>query len=146
MSQHRKHRGMRTQKLIAQYLAARGWPYADTAGAGRPGSDITGTIDIAVEVKARTGFNPLAWVRQAETGAKQERAPRLPFAVMRCNGQGEDPSQYITLIRFGQFVNLLQEAGYGDGVPLNDDGTAVCTPPQGTGTPHGYLMARGNTP
>ena len=61
MTQHRKHRGFRTQLLVAQYLAANGWPWAESAGAGRPGADITGTPDVAVEVKARADWSPLSW-------------------------------------------------------------------------------------
>ena len=111
MSQARKHRGMRTQKLVAQYLADHGWPFAESAGAGRSGSDVTGTLDIAVEVKARTNLDPLGWVRQAEQAAQG----RLPLAVVRCNGQGEDAGRYVAMVRFDQLVQLLREAGYGDG-------------------------------
>ena len=42
-SQSRKHRGYRTQKLVAEYLAKRGFPFAESTGAGRSGTDITGT-------------------------------------------------------------------------------------------------------
>ena len=110
MNQHRKHRGMRTQRLVADHLATRGWPYAESAGAGRSGADVTGTPDIAVEVKARTGFDPLAWIRQAEAASDG----RLPFVVVRCNGQGEQAADYPALIRFGDLVELLNAAGYGD--------------------------------
>lgn len=109
MSQHRKHRGMRTQKLVATYLAEHGWPFAESAGAGRNGTDVTGTPDIAVEVKARTNLEPLKWVKQAETAA----GGRLPIAVFRSNGQGENAGQYLALIRFDQLVEVLREAGYG---------------------------------
>lgn len=109
MSQHRKHRGYRTQKLVAEYLAGHGWPFAESSGASRQGADVTGTVDIAVEVKARSALDPLAWVRQAEAAADG----RLPFVVFRCNGQGEDPSKYPALIRFDVLVQLLTDAGYG---------------------------------
>ena len=108
--QSRKHRGYRTQKLVAEYLAANGWPFAESTGAARQGSDITGTPDLAIEVKARTGFDPLAWVRQAEKSADG----RLPFVVFRCNGQGEQVGDYPALIRTEDLVALLRQAGYGD--------------------------------
>jgi len=112
MSQHRKHRGMRTQKLVADYMRENGWPFADSAGAGRQGVDITGTVDLAIEVKARADLSPLAWVRQAEAAA----GGRLPFAVFRPNGMGETPERFLAMIRFGDLVALLRAAGYGDGL------------------------------
>lgn len=111
MSQSRKHRGMRSQKVVAEWFAARGWPFAESAGAGRQGTDVTGTPDLAIEVKARTGFNPLAWIRQAVDAADG----RLPFVVVRCNGQGEKSiGEWPVLIRLQDFTTLLREAGYGD--------------------------------
>lgn len=110
-SQHRKHRGMKTQALVAGYLRANGWPHAGSAGAGRTGSDITETPDIAVEVKARRDFNPLAWVRQARAAADG----RLAFAVVRPDGIGETPGEFLVCIRLADFVPVLRCAGYGSG-------------------------------
>jgi hypothetical protein len=104
---------MRTQKVVAQLLATNGWPYAESAGAGRQGADITGTPDISVEVKARTNLDPLAWLKQAEQAAHG----RLPLAVFRCNGQGENAAAYPALIRLGDLIELLHAAGYGDPDP-----------------------------
>jgi len=111
---------MRTQKLVAEWFASRGWPFADTAGAGRSGSDITGTPDIAVEVKARADFNPLAWIRQSEDAA----SGRLPFVIFRCNGQGENVADYPALIRTSDLTQLLRDAGYGDQDPWAKDEVA----------------------
>ena len=63
-SQHRKHRGYRTQKCVAEYLK-RWFPYAESAGAGRQGSDILG-VPFDIEVKARNdkSFQPKAWLDQ----------------------------------------------------------------------------------
>ena len=110
MTAARKARGMQTQLLVTQYLKDRGWPHAESAGAGRSGTDVLGTPDIAVEVKARTDLNPLAWVKQAEQAADG----RLPMAVFRCNGQGEDAGRFLTLLRLEDVVGLLRAAGYGD--------------------------------
>jgi len=38
----------------------------------------------------------------------------LPFVVCRMNGQGEDASEYLAFMRFGDLVQLLLDAGYGD--------------------------------
>lgn len=63
-SQSRKHRGYRSQKVLANYLTNNGFPFAESTGAGRSGSDITGCVGIDFEVKARTGFNPAAAIKQ----------------------------------------------------------------------------------
>lgn len=98
--------------VVARWFAARGWPYAESTGAARQGADLTGTPDIAVEVKARANFDPLAWVRQAVKAAEG----RLPFVVMRCNGQGEAAVEdWVCLVRLGDLTELLRAAGYGDG-------------------------------
>lgn len=118
MTQHRKHRGYRTQKVVAEYLKERGWPFAEPTGAGRQGADVLGMLDVAIEVKARSDLNPLAWVKQAESSADG----RLPVVAFRCNGQGEDASKYLAMVRFGDLVDLLRQAGFGD---APDDMTVV---------------------
>jgi len=111
MSDHRKHRGYASQRIVADYLRMHGWPYAEPVGAGRDGSDITGLLDIDVEVKARRGFDPLAAMRQQ---AERTTPGVLSFAVLRMDGQGEASIQsWPTVIGFGAFVQLLREAGYG---------------------------------
>ena len=111
MSQHRRHRGYRTQKVVAEYLQANRWPFAESTGAGRSGSDITGTPGLAFEIKARTDLSPLAWIKQAEQNAG------LPIVAFRCNGQGENAGDYLTMLRLADLVELLHEAGYGDPDP-----------------------------
>jgi hypothetical protein len=111
-SQSRKHRGYASQRIVADYLRQHGWPHARAIGAGESGADIVEVIDIAVEVKARRGFNPKAALEQAEANAHG----RLPFAVIRLDGQGPASiDDWPVVVRFGEFVRLLAEAGYGDG-------------------------------
>lgn len=111
MSQHRKHRGYESQRIVADYLRPLGWPYAEPVGAGRDGSDITGTPDIDIEVKARRGFDPLAAMRQQA----ERNDGRLPFAVLRMDGQGEASiGAWPVVIRLDHFTQLLIDAGYGD--------------------------------
>ena len=113
-SQHRKHRGYATQRIVAAYLAERGWPHAYAIGAGEAGDDIQGTLDIAVEVKARTGFSPLAAIRQMQARRRPGYVP-LPFAVLRMDGTGESTIEdWPCVIRLEDLVWLLREAGYGD--------------------------------
>lgn len=118
-SQSRKHRGLASQRIVAEYLRTRGWPYAEPTGAGRSGSDVIGVLDIDVEVKARRGFDPSSAMKQ-----QAERADgRLPFAVLRLDGQGEAAiGAWPVIIRLDQFVQLLREAGYGDGEVSDDRG------------------------
>jgi len=111
MSQARKHRGYRSQKVVAQYLAANGFPYAESTGAGRQGSDITGTIGIDWEVKARTNFSPGETMRQLKDRAN---VLDLRVAVLRLNGQGESSiGDWVALVSFEQLVALMRQAGYG---------------------------------
>lgn len=112
MSQSRKHRGYRSQKVVAQYLAANGFTYAESTGAGRQGSDITGTVGIDWEIKARTNFSPGETMRQLKDRANPLD---LKLAVLRLNGQGEASiGDWVALLSFEQLVGLLKEAGYGD--------------------------------
>ena len=46
MSQSRKHRGYRSQRVVAERFAANGFPHAEPVGAGRAGTDIVGLIGI----------------------------------------------------------------------------------------------------
>ena len=104
MANHRKHRGYRTQKVIADYLK-QWFPYADTAGAGRQGEDILNVPTISIEVKARADFQPLSWIKQAETNA----AGKLPMVIMRCNGQGEDVGEYLAFVKVKDIMPILAD-------------------------------------
>jgi hypothetical protein len=111
-SQSRKHRGYRSQKVVANYLAEHGFPFAESTGAGRPGTDITGTIGIDWEVKARKDFSPSATIKQLK---ERHNGKDLPVAVLRLNGQGETTvGEWVAMLRLEDFVKLLQEAGYGE--------------------------------
>lgn len=103
LSQHRKHRGYRTQKVVADYLKT-WYPYAESTGAGRQGSDILGT-PFDIEVKAVTKFSPLAWIKQI----KERKSDKLSFIVLRCNGQGEKVEDYVVILPMNQFMELLHD-------------------------------------
>lgn len=114
-SQSRKHRGYKSQKIVANYLAENGWPYAESTGAGRSGTDVTGTIGIDWEVKARKDFNPSAAIKQLK---ERHNGKDLPVAVLRLNGQGEATiGEWPVMLRLEDFVQLLKEAGYADVTP-----------------------------
>lgn len=108
-SQSRKSRGLRSQKVVAEWFRDNGFIYAESAGAGRSGSDVTGVPGLNIEVKARRAFSPLAWLRQAHAA----KLSGLPFVVFRCDGQGEaNVGEWGVLIRLDRFTDLLKEAGY----------------------------------
>lgn len=110
-SQSRKNRGMRSQLVVSRWFAEHGWPFAETTGAGRPGMDVLGVPGLAIEVKARRAFSPLAWLRQAHDSKRFG----VPFVVFRCDGQGEaNVGEWGCLLRLDTLTELLHEAGYGD--------------------------------
>lgn len=114
-SQSRKHRGYRSQRVVADFFARHGWPFAESTGAGRSGSDITGMPGLACEVKARSDLQPLAWLKQAEMN------PGLPFVIFRPNGMGEESvGKWGILCRLEVFTDLLRSAGYGTEQQTND--------------------------
>jgi len=105
MANHRKHRGYRTQKVIADYLK-QWWKHADTAGAGRQGEDILNIPTLSIEVKARSDFQPLAWIKQASTNANG----KVPMVIMRCNGQGEDAGEYLAFVKVKDIMPIIHTA------------------------------------
>jgi hypothetical protein len=107
MTRHRKDRGLRTERVVAEYLR-QWWQFANVGrGAGK---DIL-NVPFDVEIKARAAFQPLEWLRQA---TKRADGKELPFVVSRCNGQGESAEDYLAFMRFGDLVQLLIKAGYAD--------------------------------
>jgi hypothetical protein len=114
-SQSRKHRGYKSQDILADKLVEEGWPYAKSTGAGRTGTDVTGTIGIDWEVKARKDFNPSAAIKQLKERGDGEI---LPIAVLRLNGQGPASiGDWPAVLRLDDLIRLLKEAGYPDLVP-----------------------------
>jgi hypothetical protein len=94
--------------VVATYLSQ--WWRSASIGRGS-GKDIH-NVPFDIEVKARTDFQPLAWLKQVE---KRAAVPdELPIVVCRMNSQGEDPEKYLAFMRFQDLVQLLLKAGYGD--------------------------------
>jgi len=123
MSQSRKHRGYRTERVIESYLTQ--WWGNASVGRGA-GKDIH-NVPFDCEIKARTEFQPLAWLKQV---TKRAGGKELPFVVCRMNGQGEDAAEYLAFMRFGDLVQLLLMSGYGDiqtdSVQLEPERCAQC--------------------
>ena len=115
-SQHRKHRGFRTERIVAQYLSTV-WKGA-TIGRGS-GKDIV-NVPFDVEVKARAGFQPKAYLAQLK--ARTAISGELGFGVIRLNGQGEDAREYAAIIRLEDLLPLLHlKYGHLDKEPTEAD-------------------------
>jgi hypothetical protein len=100
-SQARKHRGFRTERVVAEYLST--WWHGACVGRGS-GKDIV-NVPFDVEVKARSGFQPLAYLKQLK--ARTSSSGELGFGVIRLNGQGEDAAEYACIIRLADLLPLL---------------------------------------
>lgn len=102
----RKSRGFRTERVVAEYLKR--WWEGASVGRGN-GRDIL-NVPFDCEVKARTGLDIKGTLRQIE--ARTTESGLLGFACFRLNGQGEQPSDYVAMLRLGDLVQLLLDAGY----------------------------------
>ena len=107
-SQSRKHRGFRTERVVAEYLS-RTWENA-TVGRGM-GKDILG-VPFDCEVKARASLSLPELLRQIE--ARTSKSGELGFGCLRLNGMGETPEKYLAVMRMSDLVQLLIQAGYAD--------------------------------
>jgi hypothetical protein len=68
------------------------------------GKDIM-NVPFDVEVKARAGFQPKAYIDQLK--ARTDKSGELGFGVIRLNGQGEDAAEYACIIRLADLLPLL---------------------------------------
>jgi len=101
MANSRRARGFRTERVVAQYLSTV-WSGA-CVGRGS-GKDIV-NVPFDCEVKARTGFQPLAYMKQLK--ARTSITGELGFGVLRLSGQGEDAAEYCAIIRLADLLPLL---------------------------------------
>lgn len=111
-----RDRGVRLQNALAAYLRC-WWPSAESAGSGRQGRDILGTLGVWFENKAesiavmckRKG-GPASYVRQAAKGAGPDEPP---VVVWWPPGVGaERPDLTISMLPTPWLMKLLDEAGY----------------------------------
>lgn len=111
MTDHRKRRGAEAERCVAAFLRDAGWPFAEAVGAGRGGTDVTGTPGLVWEVKARREVSMRsAMVQAAGHGTEHD----LPVLVLRLNGQGPaSVSEWPAVLPLAALVSLLREAGYG---------------------------------
>ena len=116
MTQARKHRGYRSQRVVAERFADNGFPHAEPVGAGRAGSDIVGLVGIDVEVKARRDLNLVGLMKQLDARAKDGV---LGIGVVRPDGMGETTvGMWPAVMCLDDLIALLRAAGYG--TPLEE--------------------------
>jgi hypothetical protein len=111
MSQSRKYRGYATERSVATYLSQ--W-WSGAAVQRGNGKDVI-NVPFDCEIKSRTQFSPMEFLRQAAKRAAVSHD--LPFVVCRMNGQSDKQEavpEYLAFMRFGDLVQLLLKAGYGD--------------------------------
>lgn len=115
-------RGLVLQNALARYLSA-WWPHAESAGAGRQGTDILGTPGVVWECKTAREFRPLEWCRQAKRHALRDCDCTQPqpcthqtdvsVTVYWPDGLGEKSAgQAIAMMPLADMIDLLFEAGY----------------------------------
>ena len=127
MSQSRIYRGFKTERVVSEYLS-QWWPGA-TVGRGM-GKDIV-NIPVDIEIKSRSQFSPMEWLRQVKK--RTEKTGELSLVCVRMNGQGDSQEavpEYLAFMSFGDLVQLLLRAGYGeiqkDSVELEPERCAQC--------------------
>jgi len=109
-------RGWALQNALAAYL--RTWfPHAESAGAGRQGTDILGTPGIDWECKTAVNFKeqfrPLAWARQSE--ARTAGSGDIPVVVYFPAGIGEkNTANSLAIVPLHVLMQLLVESGWAD--------------------------------
>ena len=135
MSQSRKHRGFRTERVVAEYL--RRWWEGASVGRGS-GRDIL-NVPFDCEVKARTGLDVVGTLRQIESLTKESGL--LGFATFRLNGQGEHAEDYVAMLRLSDLVELLLAAGYEDRKDVVQDADIIRCTGCGEWTVSGYCKS-----
>lgn len=120
MTQARKVRGMASQRIVADWFREHGFPFAESTGAGRAGVDITGMPGVAIEVKARRGFNLTGWLKQATS----ERRHGLPAVIVRPDGYGPARiAEWGAVLTLADYTELLRAAGYGNPIDIHTEQT-----------------------
>lgn len=110
-------RGRALPNALAAYLRA-WWRHAEATGAGRNGSDITGTPGVAWEVKTardfKRDFKPTAWVKQAKSHVEEGGYLQdVPVVVYFPSGIGaSNCGNTLAIVPVHVLMGLLEAAGY----------------------------------
>ena len=104
-SQHRKHRGMATQRIAAAHLEPL-FPHVTPRGAGERGTDLLHTPGWAFEVKATSRDPLLPALRQADANAAYGE---VPVVLWRPNGLGaERAGDWVAAMTFDTLTDVIR--------------------------------------
>ena len=84
LNESRKARGMKAQVHAADFLRAI-FPWVNTVSGAASGRDLKNTPGLAVEVKARRDFEPLAWLKQSKKNSDDDE---MPIVIWQPDGYG----------------------------------------------------------
>jgi hypothetical protein len=102
-------RGLRLQNALAAYLRA-WWPLAESAGAGRNGTDVTNTPGIVWESKTAREFKPTMFVRQARTAAQGHAVPVVVYWPDGCGAKSA--GEALAILPLAQLMEVLEAGEY----------------------------------
>lgn len=106
MNESRKARGMKAQVHCADFLRAI-FPWVNTVSGAASGRDLRNTPGLAVEVKARRDFDPMAWLRQSEKNSDDDE---FPIVIWQPDGYGPAKmKQWPFMGQLGDFRKLWAE-------------------------------------
>jgi hypothetical protein len=75
---------MKAQVHAADFLRPL-FPWVNTVSGAAPGRDLRNTPGLAVEVKARRDFEPLAWLKQSRRNSDDDE---MPIVIWQPDGYG----------------------------------------------------------
>jgi hypothetical protein len=105
-----RDRGLRLQNALAAYLR-QWWPSAESAGSGRPGSDVLGTPGIVWENKTSAQVRAVTWIDQVKS--HRRRSIDLPVVVYWPPLLGDQRAELaVAMLPLGELIQLLHEAGW----------------------------------
>lgn len=106
-----KRKGRETENGWVAWLRRNGWPDAERrrlTGSADQG-DIAGVYDQTIEVKSAAEWQPMKWLRELDV-EQANTGDTLGYVVARPKGKN-DPDDWVILMRPGQLLELLKEAG-----------------------------------
>jgi hypothetical protein len=109
-SKSRTDRGRDTEILVWRYWKKHLYPQCQVVPKSTRGRDLLKTPPFAPEIKARSDFNLLAWLRQAEGNSGND----IPIVVLRPRGYGpETIGKWPVILYHRDFLELVKNAGLG---------------------------------